>query len=71
MTDRKLIHIVDDDDSIRRSVGYMLKTSGYAVEAWRSGAAFLKDLRSLEAGCVLLDVRMPQIDGIEIAKAAA
>lgn len=71
MTDRKLIHIVDDEDSIRRSVGYMLKTSGYAVEVWRSGAEFLKDLRSVEAGCVLLDVRMPRIDGLEVQRTMA
>jgi len=68
MTDRKLIHIVDDEDAIRRSASFMLKTSGYAVETWTSGAAFLKDVRHAEHGCVLLDVRMPEIDGLEVQK---
>jgi two-component system response regulator FixJ len=68
MTDRKLIHIVDDEDAIRRSASFMLKTSGYAVETWSSGAAFLKDVRHAEHGCVLLDVRMPEIDGLEVQK---
>ena len=68
MTDRKLIHIVDDEDAIRRSASFMLKTSGYAVETWSSGAAFLKDIRHAEHGCVLLDVRMPEIDGLEVQK---
>jgi len=68
MTDRKLIHIVDDEDAIRRSASFMLKTSGYAVETWPSGAAFLKDVRHAEHGCVLLDVRMPEIDGLEVQK---
>jgi len=68
MSDKKLIHIVDDEDSVRRSTGYMLKTSGYAVEAWHSGAAFLKDVRSVEEGCVLLDVRMPGVDGLEVQR---
>jgi two-component system response regulator FixJ len=63
-----LIHIVDDEDAIRRSASFMLKTSGYAVETWSSGAAFLKDVRHAEHGCVLLDVRMPEIDGLEVQK---
>jgi two-component system response regulator FixJ len=71
MTDRKLIHIVDDEDAIRRSAGFMLKTSGYAVEAWASGRAFLKEVRHAEHGCVLLDVRMPEIDGLSVQKALA
>lgn len=71
MTDRKLIHIVDDEDSVRRSVGYMLKTSGYAVEAWDSGAAFLKNAASAQDGCVLLDIRMPEVDGLEVQRIMA
>lgn len=71
MTDKKLIHIIDDEDSVRRSAGYMLKTSGYAVETWASGAAFLKGLRSAEQGCVLLDIRMPEIDGLEVQRIMA
>lgn len=66
--DRKLIHIVDDEDAIRRSASFMLKTSGYVVETWSSGAAFLKEVRHAEHGCVLLDVRMPEIDGLEVQK---
>jgi len=71
MTDKKLIHIVDDEDSIRRSVGFMLKTSGYQVETWNSGQAFLKEVRHAERGCILLDVRMPEIDGLEVQRALA
>jgi two-component system response regulator FixJ len=71
MRDKKLIHIVDDEDAIRRSASYMLKTSGYAVETWTSGAAFLKDVRHAEQGCVLLDIRMPDIDGIEVQRLLA
>src|SRR5699024_3446743 len=59
MSDKKLVHVVDDEDSIRRSVGFMLKTSGYLVETWSSGQAFLKEVKHAEEGCVLLDVRMP------------
>jgi len=66
MTDRRLIHIVDDEEAIRRSASFMLKTSGFAVETWPSGAAFLKEVRHAAFGCILLDVRMPEIDGLEV-----
>jgi two-component system, LuxR family, response regulator FixJ len=71
MTNKKLIHVVDDEDSIRRSVSFMLKTSGYEVETWNSGQAFLRDVKHAEHGCILLDVRMPEIDGLEVQRALA
>lgn len=71
MTDRKLVHIVDDEEAIRRSAGFMLKTSGYVVETWVSGAAFLKEVRHAAHGCILLDIRMPEIDGLEVQQALA
>ena len=71
MTDRRMIHIVDDEDAIRRSASFMLKTSGYNVQTWSSGVAFLKEVRTIEAGCILLDVRMPGMDGLEVQQALA
>jgi two-component system response regulator FixJ len=64
----KLVHVVDDDDSVRRSVGFMLKTSGYQVKAYASGVDLLKE-RDLETGCILLDIRMPGMDGLEVQQA--
>lgn len=66
MADKRLIHIVDDEDSIRRSAGFMLKTSGFVVETWTSGVEFLKNVKNAETGCILLDVRMPEMDGLEV-----
>lgn len=63
-----LVHLVDDDDAIRRSAGFMLKTSGYSVMTYGSGADFLK-VRHPQPGCILLDVRMPDMDGIEVQRA--
>ncbi|MCE7797132.1 response regulator [Sphingobium sufflavum] len=71
MTDKKLVHIVDDEESVRRSIGYMLRTSGYRVENWPSGAALLKDVRTVEPGCILLDIRMPEMDGLAVQDALA
>jgi len=68
MSDKKLVHVVDDEESIRRSMGFMLKTSGYRVETWSSGETFLKEVKHAEQGCILLDVRMPDIDGLEVQR---
>lgn len=66
MADKRTIHIVDDEDAIRRSASFMLKTSGFAVTAWASGVEFLKNVKNVEPGCILLDVRMPEMDGLEV-----
>lgn len=65
----KLVHVVDDDDSVRRSVGFMLKTSGYKVCSYASGTEILKNAKDIKAGCVLLDIRMPDMDGLEVQEA--
>ena len=62
----QLVHLIDDDESIRRSVGFMLKTSGFRVQLYGSGAELLKEARALAPGCILLDIRMPGMDGLEV-----
>lgn len=69
MAHDKLVHVVDDDDAVRRSVAFMLKHAGYRVENHVSGLAFLKVAKAAERGCVLLDVRMPEMDGLEVQQA--
>ena len=65
----KLVYLVDDEEAIRRSAGFMLRTSGFKVESFASGVEFLKDVRDLPLGCVLLDIRMPGMDGLEVQQA--
>ena len=67
--DLRLVHLVDDDEAIRRSVGFMLKTSGFHVRTYESGLELLKAAPNLEPGCVLLDIRMPAMDGLEVQAA--
>ena len=71
MSDKRMVHVVDDEEAMRKSLTFILKTSGYAVTTWPSGVAFLRDARQLGAGCVLLDVRMPEIDGLEVQQLMA
>lgn len=68
-SDERVVHLVDDDAAIRRSVGFMLKTSGHRVESYESGAELLKYGAKLDQGCILLDVRMPGMDGLQVQQA--
>lgn len=62
------IYLVDDEDAVRRSASFLLKTAGFSVTAFASGTAFLKEARQLAPGCILLDVRMPEMDGLEVQR---
>jgi len=68
-SEERIVHLVDDDGSVRRSVGFMLKTSGHQVQTYESGEELLKNSAQLEQGCILLDIRMPGMDGLEVQQA--
>lgn len=65
-TKRAVIVVVDDDEAARESFVALLETEGYRVETFASGPGFLEALPSLDADCVLLDVRMPELDGLSV-----
>lgn len=60
----QLIYVIDDDEPVRRSTQFMLQAAGYTVESYASAGAFLNDAPNLRPGCVLLDIRMPEMDGL-------
>lgn len=60
------IYIVDDDEALRDSLVWMLESSGYRVAAFDSAEAFLAGWRASMAGCLVLDVRMPGMSGLEL-----
>lgn len=68
MSEKRLIHLIDDEDSVRRSIAFVLKTSGFDVVAYPSGVAFLKEAKAAAPGCILLDVRMPEMDGLAVQR---
>lgn len=60
------IHIVDDDASFRKSTARLLTTSGYQVALYESASQFLETANWDAPGCVLLDVRMPDVTGLQL-----
>jgi two-component system response regulator FixJ len=62
----RLVHVVDDEDSVRRSLDFLLRTAGFQVEKWDNGEAFLKGADQAAQACVLLDIRMPGMDGLQV-----
>jgi len=63
------IHLVDDDDSFRRAVSRLLQAAGFVVRGYASAAEFLLARAQEQPGCVLLDVHMPGLDGLELQAA--
>jgi len=61
-----VIHVVDDDTAVRGAVGDLLRSMGYAVAEYRSASEFLTAEREGEAGCLILDVRLPGTSGLEL-----
>lgn len=66
MSDRKIIHLVDDDDAIRHSASFMLRAAGYRVQTYADGVTFLEVVATADPGCILLDVQMPRKDGLGV-----
>ncbi|WP_221794516.1 response regulator transcription factor [Aquisediminimonas sediminicola] len=69
MANKPIIYIVDDEKEVRRATAFLLKTSGYQVIQFESGVDLLKEAGHLELGVMLLDMRMPEMDGLEIQAA--
>jgi FixJ family two-component response regulator len=71
MAGAPLVSIVDDDASVRRSTRRLLRCSGLRAEAFASGADFLRSEYIADTDCLILDVRMPGIDGLELQRRLA
>ncbi|OCC05858.1 DNA-binding response regulator [Labrys sp. WJW] len=68
MPNNARVFIIDDDAAVRDSLAFLLSTSGFAVTAFETADHFLEALPQLGFGCVVTDIRMPEIDGIELLK---
>ena len=68
MPNRPEIHIVDDDEAMRESLAFLLGTAGLRAAPFESATQFLEALPGLKVTCLLTDIRMPGIDGIELMR---
>jgi len=68
MAAEPIIHLIDDDEAIRESLAFLLDTAGLAVRAYDSAEAFLPDLPQLAGGCIVTDIRMPGMSGLDLAR---
>jgi two-component system response regulator FixJ len=67
-SDQPLVHVIDDDDAIRQSLAFLLSTAKIEVVTYPSASAFLEALPGIAPGCIITDVRMPGISGIELVR---
>jgi FixJ family two-component response regulator len=68
MNDAPTVFIIDDDPAVRESIALLLQAEGLAVAAFASAAAFLESAAVEQAGCLVLDVRMPGMSGLDLQK---
>jgi two-component system, LuxR family, response regulator FixJ len=64
----EVVHVIDDDVDVRQSLAFLLTAAGFAVRVHESAVAFLTVLPEVKEGCVLTDVRMPQMNGLELQR---
>jgi FixJ family two-component response regulator len=64
--ERPFIAIVDDDESVRKALQRLLRSAGFANEAFSTGDGFLESLRSRRPDCVVLDLHMPRVTGFDV-----
>ena len=66
MPNKPLIRIVDDDEALTQSSAMLLEAMGWDVAVWHSGTAFLEEADLSRPGCLVLDVRMPGLTGLDV-----
>lgn len=66
--DIQIVSIVDDDESLRRSLRNLLGSVGFRVETFASAEAFLESTHQERTGCLVLDLRMPGMDGLDLLR---
>jgi two-component system response regulator FixJ len=68
MSAEPLVHVIDDDEALRDALARLLRGAGYATRTYASAPDFLDILDALERGCVITDVRMPGMSGLELLR---
>jgi two-component system response regulator FixJ len=68
MPSKPIVHVIDDDDAARESLAFLLQSAELEVRSYDSATAFLTGEQDLSSGCVITDVRMPDVSGIDLLR---
>jgi two-component system, LuxR family, response regulator FixJ len=68
MAGSAVVHLIDDDEDVRRALAFLLGTAGLAVKVYESAVLFLEKYDGSRDGCIVSDVRMPEMDGIQLLR---
>jgi two-component system response regulator FixJ len=68
MANDALVHLIDDDEAVRESLAFLLDTAGIRTRTYESAVGFLAELDQIGSGCIITDVRMPDLDGVELLR---
>src|ERR1051325_6656084 len=70
MQPEPVVYVIDDDDAVRHSLEFLFKTAGIETRAFESAKAFLDVLPRIKSGCIVTDVRMPEVTGVDLLRKA-
>lgn len=65
---RPVVYVIDDDQAMRDSLSFLLETAGLDARTYESATGFLADVEDLAAGCIVTDVRMPEMSGLDLVQ---
>jgi two-component system, LuxR family, response regulator FixJ len=68
MPDKRVVHVIDDDEALRESLAFLLGTAHFEVRVYDSAVRFLERRGQAEPGCIITDVRMPGMSGLELLR---
>lgn len=68
MASEAVVHVIDDDDAMRDSLSFLLESAGFEARTYESAALFLNHAPGLAGGCIVTDVRMPGMNGLELTR---
>ena len=68
MANEPIVHVVDDDPAMRDSLEFLLDTAGFTSRTYESGPDLLARIEKLESGCIVTDVRMPGMSGLDLVR---
>lgn len=68
-TEPRLVAVVDDEESVRKALGRLIRSAGFSVETFGSAVEFMHSLQRHRPDCVVLDLRMPVVSGSEVQSA--